>query len=142
MTTIAWDGTTLAADRRISGCGGVLNTTKIIRAPDGRLIGASGKASACEALRQWLLTKEGEPPVPLKDEAWGDLIEIEPDGTVYLWGEWGRFPVLDDEVAIGSGHQFARAAMACGKSAAEAIEIAALFDECTGSEVDALVLRP
>ena len=142
MTTIAWDGKTLAADRRVSGCGGILITCKIIRAPDGRLIGVSGRASACEALRQWMLTKSGDPPVPLRDEAWGDIIEIEPDGAVYFWGEWGRFLVLNDEVAIGSGQQFARAAMACGKSAAEAVEIAALFDEQTGDGVDVLRLEP
>ena len=42
MTTVAWDGKELAADRRmvIGGC--VYETTKIRRLSDGRLVGAAG----------------------------------------------------------------------------------------------------
>ena len=37
MTTIAWDGTTLAADRRITSGTVTYSTTKIRRTSDGRL---------------------------------------------------------------------------------------------------------
>jgi hypothetical protein len=40
--------------------------------------------------------------------------------------------------AIGSGMDFALAAMACGKTAAEAVEIAARFDPNTGGRVDVI----
>jgi len=38
-------------------------------------------------------------------------------------------------IAIGSGSQFALAALACGKSALEAVKIAATFDPYTGGEI-------
>lgn len=56
MTTIAWDGKTLAADRRVT-CGGVTDAKvhKIVRREDGALAGSAGNTSlgaAAEAKRQ------------------------------------------------------------------------------------------
>jgi len=50
------------------------------------------------------------------------------------------FPVIIEDVffACGSGRDFALGAMACGKTAREAIEIAAQFDCGTGMGIDTL----
>jgi len=43
--------------------------------------------------------------------------------------------VLDDFYAIGSGAKVALGAMACGKSAIEAVRIAARYDPYTGGRI-------
>ncbi len=48
--------------------------------------------------------------------------------------------MLDPFAAIGSGSGIALGAMAAGKTAAEAVEIAARFDSGTGNGVDVLEL--
>lgn len=142
MTTIAFDGKRLAADRRVSGDGFTYLMTKIRRCPDGRLIGASGNASAVMALLDWLEAgAAGEPPVKLDSPDWGDMIEVMPDGAVHLWGLYGRFRINDKLAAIGSGSCYARAAMACGRAADAAIAVAALFDSKTGDSCDVLPLK-
>ncbi len=44
--------------------------------------------------------------------------------------------VIDDFYAIGSGAKVALGAMACGKSAIEAVRIAARFDPYTGGRIN------
>lgn len=50
-------------------------------------------------------------------------------------------PILESYFSIGSGADYARAAMALGKTAAEAVAVAARFDLYTGFGVDTLRLR-
>lgn len=48
--------------------------------------------------------------------------------------------VLDDFYAVGSGAKVALGAMACGKSAVEAVRIAARFDPYTGGRINSETL--
>lgn len=133
MTTIAWDGKTLAGDRRAGGTF-LTRVKKIWRLSDGRLFGCAGSLDEMTAVRDWL---EGEPkPKGLRDFT-GILIEL--DGTVCRFEEkLTRTPILERCHAVGSGAPFAITAMALGKTAREAVGIAARFDPRTGGGVDVL----
>lgn len=145
MTTIAWDGKMLAADRRAqAGYGLIFTTRKIMRTADGRLIGGAGQADIAEAMKKWLSLPEPERGErPLFQET-GDhntiVLEIMLDGTCLRHEQYGCVAVLDQFHAIGGGRDFAIAAMALGKSAAEAIELASRFDCGTGNGIDVLKL--
>lgn len=143
MTCICWDGHQLAADRRSAGNGPICIVTKIRRGSDGRLVGAAGNTSACQALMAWIAAGEqGEPPLPIESDKWTEMLMIAGDGGIWIWGDHGRFQIHNTQIAIGSGAQYALGAMACGKTAAEAIAIAALYDHCTGADADTLTLEP
>ena len=139
MTTIAWDGTVLAGDRRISSGTVTYSTTKIRRTQDGRLIGATGDYGVCAALLDWL-ERGGTRPSGQDSERWASAIEILPDGTCWMHNRDGRWRVEDEFVAIGSGRDYAMAVMALGRSACEGVGIAARFDPGTGNGVDTLPL--
>lgn len=116
---------------------------KIRRTPGGRLVGAAGRTCACAVILDWLEAGEVGPcPLDLSGNSWSDIILVEPDGRVFVWGESGKYQVHDKRVAVGSGMAYALGAMASGKSAADAIKVAALFDPGTGRGVDSLPLRP
>jgi hypothetical protein len=52
-------------------------------------------------------------------------------------------PILERFWSVGSGRDFALAAMALGKTAKEAIELAHMFDASTGDKVDVIeIVRP
>ena len=139
MTTIAWDGATLAADRRISSGTVVYSSTKIRRTADGRLIGATGDTGVCMAMLDWL-EQGGERPVCQDSERWASAIEILPDGHCWMLNRDSRWRVEDAFAAIGSGRDYAMAVMALGHGAERAIDIAARFDPGTGNGSDALHL--
>jgi ATP-dependent protease HslVU (ClpYQ) peptidase subunit len=61
------------------------------------------------------------------------------DGSVMRYeGAW-PIPIEDRQFAMGSGRDYARAAMHLGCSAAEAVAVACEFDENCGNGIDTLV---
>lgn len=137
MTTIAWDGAVLAADRRITSGTVTYSTTKIRRTADGRLIGATGDYGVCSAMLDWL-ESGGSRPTCQDSERWISALEIMPDGSCWMHNRDSRWRVEDGFVAVGSGRDYAMATMALGHDARRAIEIASRFDPGTGNGVDAL----
>lgn len=144
MTTIAWDGKTLAADK-LAAYGNLKNTvTKIFRIGSGELVGCAGDFTFCLSLIEWV--KQGRVPVDFpshgrdKDD-WQPLLVIEVDGTPSLY-ERTPYPIRNEQrcVAYGSGRDFARAAMHIGKTAREAVEVACELDVGSGNGVDSLTL--
>lgn len=137
MTTVAWDGKTLAADSRCTSSGLAYNVTKVWRLSDGRLFGATGTMSYASAVKDWL-NGEGPKPEGVK-EFTGIRIRWGADSPVIeLCDENLCFYAIEPELkqfALGSGRDYALAAMALGKSAAEAVELAARFDVYTGLPV-------
>lgn len=135
MTTIAWDGKTLAGDTqtRIFRA----RKAKLHRLPDGSLFGACGYTEHAVAALQWLQNGGDKPKLG--------------DGFHALWiRAFGGFSVLEEGLiaieydmpfyAVGSGRDFAMAAMRCGKTAREAVLIAHEFDPDTGDEVQELTI--
>jgi len=136
MTTIAWDGKSLAADTRCTTGGMPWQTTKAVRLKDGRLFAASGAGEDCEAVRTWL--EGGEKPTP-KDFV---AILIENGECIRMEDKLVKMRVESPFHAVGSGRDYAIAAMHYGKTAREAIELAALYDIYTGTPVTVLTCEP
>jgi ATP-dependent protease HslVU (ClpYQ) peptidase subunit len=138
MTTIAWDGRTLAADKQSTWGGTPTRTRKIFRAkhPDGRVMiyGCAGLTHECQAYTRWI---DGEIEKP--DFTDISILSIDQKGRIWYANQsmlWAR--IITKRWAIGSGCDYALGAMAAGKSAADAIRIASKLDVNIGLGVDTL----
>ena len=143
MTVIAWDGKTLAADKLCSDEWVKRYVTKIrrVRGGDG-LAGASGDADHCRELLAWY-ENGGQFPEHLRGELRATLLVVGRDGKACLYQRGPHQITLEPgRQAIGSGGDAALAAMFCGKTSAEAVEIAALVCRGVGGGVDTLEFEP
>lgn len=142
MTCIAWDGETLAADRQASLGSLRIVTTKIMRLPDGSLCGGSGDGPMIRALMQWAIDGMSETDFPEGNkDVEADLLHIALDKTCNLYTA-NRHPLRIEQpfMATGSGRDFAMAAMYLGKTASEAVAVAAALDTGVGHDIDELTL--
>jgi ATP-dependent protease HslVU (ClpYQ) peptidase subunit len=140
MTTIAWDGQTLAADRQATNGYMRFPCTKIRRLPSGDIVAYVGTESSGEALLVWYANgaDPGKWPITQGKEDWARLVVASRAGARSYEAQPHALPVECPFMAWGSGRDFAMAAMHLGKSAREAIEIACVFDTGSGLGVDAL----
>lgn len=142
MTVIAWDGKTLAADKRSTICGNPSTVTKIHRVPGG-LVGFSGSGSHAMELLAWF--KAGAPvesfPKPRDEDGAGSLF-IASDGQIRLYSATSPYyEVLEQPFyARGGGRDYALAALYLGKTAREAVEVACALDTGCGNGIDTLTL--
>jgi hypothetical protein len=134
MTTVAYDGQTLATDRQ--SCGSYkTRSKKMWRLSNGDLFAGAGVIEQILAVRAWL--EEGGAKPDGLVEFVGILVDQ--NGRAYrLEEKLIRDPILEHHHAVGSGAPFAITAMHLGKSAREAVLIAARFDPRTGGGVDVL----
>ena len=134
MTTIAWDGKTLAADTRSTWGGTPVDGScrKIFKAvhPQGRLlVGCAGIGQECRAVWLWLTGQQSEVPQTTDIR----IMAVDQTGFVFVgsvpgqWAEVGRRPW-----AIGSGCDYALGAMQAGANAVKAVQIASALDTNTG----------
>lgn len=142
MTVIAWDGKTLAADRMMDMHGGKFPVRKLAQLNDGAIMGGAGDIPRVYEIQNWIA--DGAVPGELK-AASGDLyarvLLVKADGTVLIYAN-NEFPIhiLRPFMAIGSGQDFAIAAMYLGRTAIQAVYVASeLSSEC-GLGVDTLEL--
>lgn len=152
MTCIAWDGATLAADKR--ACNGSLarTTTKIFCGRIhgfGALLGMSGDSGYGMMLVNWAqqgMKIEQFPTAPAGQAA--TLLVILrglPGGTspyeveTYDTGPYG-LQIHDRTIAIGSGRDFALGAMEMGATAELAVRAACKFDVYCGNGIDVLTV--
>lgn len=145
MTVIAWDGKTLAADRRMGNyCH--RSITKIARSyRTGALLGAAGTGPDGRELMAWY--EDGADPSKWPEfhrssDQGSNLCAIEADGRVMEYGT-SPFPteILDPNYSLGSGRDVARTAMHLGLDARRAVELAnELCSEC-GNGIDTLTLE-
>lgn len=136
MTTIAWDGKTLAGDTvGISACMR-RRVQKIFRLSSGDLFGAAGEYDEALLAKEWLEDQSKSKPT-LKD--FSGLLITE-DGAFKLESALIRMPILEPFHAIGSGRDFAIMAMHLGKTAREAVELTLIYDAYSGGPVETLEL--
>lgn len=141
MTCVAWDGTTLAADKRATR-GEITDTvTKIFRVND-LLVGFCGTGSLGHEMVEWL-RRGGDPdtfPERQRDEdKCAGVLAITRTGEVRHYGAGPHPDVFENKhVSLGSGRDYARAAMHLGKTAAEAVAVACEFDPGCGNGIDTL----
>jgi ATP-dependent protease HslVU (ClpYQ) peptidase subunit len=131
----------LAADRRALIGSLIRTTTKIFRVGD-ELVAYAGDADAGEALFAWYQdgANVDNYPEPCKATDSGTslmIVTVERDIWVY---ERTPYPIKysPQTFAIGSGRAYAYAAMYCGRTAAEAVEVTCVFDCGCGNGVDTL----
>jgi hypothetical protein len=144
MSVIAWDGKTLAADKR-AGNGTLYRTvTKIFRVGNC-LIGYAGDPAFGEAMRAWIQAGEKIEDFPAsqrdKDD-WAGTLVIRQSGLIQKY-ERAPYPITfeDRHHAIGCGRDFALAAMHLGKTAREAVEVAIALDSGCGNGIDTLTFE-
>lgn len=145
MTVIAWDGRTLAADRRMtSGWSVVGQVTKIFKCGDV-LLALSGNYSHALAIKGWYLGgAERASFPPHTGDCAGRLLVIHRSGRICEYDgtpDQQEYYALYNGVATGSGSNEALVAMYCGKTAREAVEIAGLFDVSCGNGIDTLTFE-
>lgn len=125
MTTIAWRDGVLASDSQATGGNVKSRCAKLFQLGDGRIVGIAGDYARGCAFVEAL--KRGE---PIKTNMKGVCaLVLAGDGTVTEYDDSPHpMPVIDSFYAIGSGRMAAMAAMTCGKSALEAVHVAAEID--------------
>lgn len=138
MTTIAYDGHTLAADRQSTAGGTPYGTTKAFKVwgPDGSrwIYACSGNSAECQEFTRCV--DAGKPLPTFKDFA---VLAVNHKGEVWVATEsmvWERKEVK--RWAMGSGADYALGAMAAGATSFRAVMIASELDVNTGLGVDAV----
>lgn len=152
MTCIAWDGKTLAADKKASAeYTTPWMVTKIfkvtVRLGPGKpaVPGLAGTIGTCDVAAELLAwyrkgAKPGAFPKSAREYD-GSLVVIHKGGILQYTG--GPFPMQleDAQCAWGSGGDLARLAMHLGKTAKESVELACLFEPAgCGLGIDTLTL--
>jgi hypothetical protein len=145
MTTIAWDGTSVAADTQIT-CEGMRRRSHKLTVTDTWIYGHTGMEADCERVARWVLAGADLDRPPDLDDGEGahGLLVNRTTGEVFTLAGKNAVPRKIEEAfhATGSGRDYAVAAMALGKTAAEAVSLAARFDVFTGEPVDVVQVRP
>lgn len=147
MTTIAFDGKTMACDSCWT-CGGTVDTltTKIVRLSSGGILGCAGQNDSRPVIQ--LLDKVKTPAqIPSYDSIMSIRASILglfvlPKGRVYKiattitspenWEEgmedFGIWEITGPFAAVGSGGDMALAALECGKPSKDAVRVACKYD--------------
>lgn len=128
MTTIAFDGKTMAADKQTSGGyieGGVTKVRKI----NGSVYAATGVMEDMQEFFAWIENGGDKPKL-------GDFEALEAKGRNCWWyGEKLVRCKTTLPAAAGSGARFAMGAMMAGADAKKAVDISAKLDPHTGCGV-------
>jgi ATP-dependent protease HslVU (ClpYQ) peptidase subunit len=139
MSIIAFDGKTVAADKRqTDNCGLARTVTKIFR-HRGMVVAVVGNyVTGIEMVEWW---RAGAVPSDFPASAREDkttIIAIGPNSVLVYTNN--PYPVRqeDAQAAFGSGRDFAIAAMALGKTAIEAVELACRFQSDCGNGIDVM----
>lgn len=143
MTTIAWDGKVLAADRQQTSGDMRTKATKIFRLDNKTVVAICGTLSCGLLLVEWYKAgaKAEAWPTFQQDDLWSRLIVATPKGIVEYEQLPVPLPILEPFMAFGSGRAYALGAMAAGCGAREAVKIASKFDTFTGLGVDAIGVK-
>lgn len=143
MTVIAWDGKTLAADKAATWVGFQNTVTKIYRVPGG-LVGLCGDSDRALELLAWFRAGRDVGAWPRdgqnRDDR-GAAVFIDEAGRCFSY-EKTPYPQHNEQAfyAIGSGRDYALAAMHLGHDARKAVEVACALDNCCGRGIDTLTL--
>jgi hypothetical protein len=142
LTTIAYRDGVLAADSLADGGSGKQVCQKLHRKQitEGRktfdvVIGICGEVFAALTFVDWYGTGKPIPDTLLNIHSDFNCLILRPDGLYEVDNHCRTDKILDDMFAIGTGAHAARAAMLCGKSAVEAVRVAARIDKNTGGRI-------
>lgn len=145
MTTIAYRNGIIAADSQTTISGGASGDVKGVcqklfkkkigkgKAARTVIIATSGESAPGLVFVDWYGTG-GARPETLRDSDFTCLV-LEKDGLYEVDALCRPERVKEPFYAVGSGRKAAMAAMLCGKSAREAVKIAAMLDPYTGGRI-------
>jgi ATP-dependent protease HslVU (ClpYQ) peptidase subunit len=148
MTTISWDGRSMAADKQMNTgnmkhqhVGSKIRRGTYREAP--ALYGGSGTTVFFSAVIDWLMA--GEPPdhrpeLPGSEDTF-TVIVATPSGVFEYIDSLRPIFLGDITWAIGSGAEYAFGAMDAGACAKRAVEIACGRDCSSGMGIDVLTLK-
>lgn len=138
MTVIAWDGITLAADKRSISSGLARTVTKIFRVGNS-VVAIAGSLDQGLLMVEWV--RNGCNPDTFPDsqkdsDDWATVVVANESGVRSY--ERTPYPIIIEDTfwAAGSGRDFALTAMHLGKTAAEAVNIASIFQSDCGNGCD------
>lgn len=145
VSVIAWDGTTLAADRQATQHGLKRQCEKIWRCKrTGELFGAVGQPDTTAAVVAWYEAGADPEKFPAcsRNEASSSFLYVVGRDGICIKYETEPFaiPILEPFWAAGSGRDYALGAMARGASARDAVGIACQFDASCGMGITTLEL--
>lgn len=138
MTTIAYSGGVMASDTQVTSGNRKLRACKVRRLKDGGLVGGTGNLAHILKIFRWAEggLRRGNRPEFNGDGADAECLLVKGDGTIWLLDEELEPMQFEDPfLAIGSGGPYAMAAMECGRTPEEAVEVAAKFDAATSGPV-------
>lgn len=139
MTVIAWDGTTLAADKAMWCAEHIDIGTKIWKINNDTILAGTGEFSTVLDMVDWW--KRGGVPkdFPKRNtniDTYARLIVVTAKGCHMVEISPVLIEVENTPVAWGSGRDYALGAMAMGAAAVEAVEIANNLCTTCGGGVD------
>lgn len=137
MTTIAYDGRVLAAERGVGHLGCTLtNVSSKIVVGERRMAACVGSLSDGYALAQWWVNG-GIGPAPAVTEQDVCLVGVERDNPNALYvAREGRTLMMPTPYAEGSGGHIAFGAMLAGATAVEAVRIACSVESGSRGPID------
>lgn len=137
MTTIAWDGKTLAVDSLVERRGSIaFYESKLLIDKEKGAVACVGDRQDAKAFGQWFLSDfKGDPPKINQDYFTGIFLDLKGVLMYYETRLFG-YPISNYPTAWGAGWEWAQAALDHGKDAVEAIEYAITRDPFTGGEVN------
>ena len=141
MTCVAFDGKTVAADKRLAIHGVNHVVTKIFKLKDC-IVAFAGNIADGMAMLNWI--KHGRIPenFPFTEQSrddWSRTLVFSKAEGIQVY-EYNRYPykIETRQCAIGHGCDFALASMFLGHTAVEAVEVACHFDSTCGNGIDAI----
>jgi len=143
MTCIAYQNGTMAADKQATVANMARTVTKIFK-NNGWLYGFSGDGARCMEMMEWLTSghdPERLPKFQRDPETCVIVLAVNPEGVIHIF-EASHQPniVEEDYHAIGSGRDYAMAAMYLGHGPVVGVAVASHFDCTCGRGVDVLRL--
>jgi hypothetical protein len=150
VTTIAFKDGVLASDSRVTWSGHIKASgvkmwrveSKVAPVKGEVLLAVCGYLSAACLFREWM-QEGGEPHLNKRGVDMNDAFEaliVHKSGLYTADALCAIEPMTEPFWADGSGGLAALAAMACGKSAVEAVRIASRFDAYTGGRIVSMTL--
>lgn len=141
MTTIAFDGKTLAADTLITQEGTIFgHQPKCFRLENGDLFAAAGSTALTHQFKQWIERGAVKSDAPPHNDRGFEGILIRNGEAFEITKQGELFPACVPW-AGGSGGIHALAAMRLGKNAAEAVQFATEMDIYSGGKVVSLEVK-
>jgi hypothetical protein len=144
MSIIVWDGKSIAADKQATNNGFRHTTTKLRRSL-GLVLAYTGDQDSAEAMVHWFemgADVEKYPAFQNDEKRWARLIIVSEHNVIVYERTPHPLNIEDAFMAWGAGRDYAIGALACGKSAREAVEITCRFDISCGMGVSEILCRP